>query len=224
MKAMILAAGRGERMRPLTDTLPKALLRIGGRTLIELHLQSLAAANIRDVVINVAWLGQQIMDYLDDGSRYGVSIHYSNEGAHVLETGGGIAQALPLLGEDPFWVVNGDVHARFSFTTPPLDEETLAHLVLVPNPDHNRRGDFALRDGLVQNSGEAMYTYSGIAFMRPELFAGNPGGVFPLAPLLRVAADRRQLTGELLSDGWVDVGTPERLQAVAAVYADDNNS
>ena len=143
---MILAAGRGERMRPLTDRVPKALLRVGGRTLVEHHLQSLMAAGITDIVINVAWLGQQIMDYLGDGSRYGVSIHYSDEGDHALETGGGIARALPLLGKDPFWIVNGDVHARFSFTMPEFADETLAHLVLVPNPDHNSRGDFALRD------------------------------------------------------------------------------
>jgi len=224
MKAMILAAGRGERMRPLTDTLPKALLSVGGQALIEHHLQALVVAGIAEVVINVAWLGQQIMDYLGDGSRYGVSIRYSDEGAHALETGGGIAHALPLLGDDPFWVVNGDVHAVFSYTAPALDEDTLAHLVLVPNPEHNSRGDFALRDGLVQNSGEVMYTYSGIAFMRPELFASHPGGAFPLAPLLRVAADRGRLTGELLSGGWVDAGTPERLQAVASLYAKDSNS
>jgi MurNAc alpha-1-phosphate uridylyltransferase len=219
MKAMILAAGRGERMRPLTDSLPKALLPVGGQPLIEHHLQSLAAAGIRDIVINVAWLGQQIINYLGDGERYGISIQYSDEGEHALETGGGIARALPLLGDDPFWIVNGDVHARFNFAVPQLAEDTLAHLVLVPNPDHNRRGDFALRDGLVRNTGEVMYTYSGIAFMRPELFAGNPGGAFPLAPLLRVAADRGQLTGELLAAGWTDVGTPERLQAVDARYA-----
>jgi N-acetyl-alpha-D-muramate 1-phosphate uridylyltransferase len=219
MKAMILAAGRGERMRPLTDSLPKALLPVGGQALIEHHLQSLAAAGIKDIVINVAWLGQQIMDYLGDGHRYGVEIQYSDEGAHALETGGGIAQALPLLGKNPFWVVNGDVHARYSFAIPQLAEQTLAHLVLVPNPDHNRRGDFALSDGLVRNTGEVMYTYSGIAYMRPELLAGNPGGAFPLTPLLRAAADRGQLTGELLAAGWTDVGTPARLQAVDALYA-----
>ena len=224
MKAMILAAGRGERMRPLTDRVPKALLRVGGRTLVEHHLQSLVAAGITDVVINVAWLGQQIMDYLGDGNRYGVSIYYSDEGDHALETGGGIARALPLLGKDPFWIVNGDVHARFSFRMPEFADETLAHLVLVPNPDHNSRGDFALRDGLVRNIGEAMYTYSGIALMRPELLADNPGGAFPLAPLLRSAADLGQLTGEFMAEGWVDVGTPERLDAVAAVYQNMRNT
>jgi MurNAc alpha-1-phosphate uridylyltransferase len=205
-------------MRPLTDTVPKALLSVGGRALIEHHLQPLVAAGILDVVINVAWLGQQIMDYLGDGSRYGVAIRYSDEGAQALETGGGIARALPLLGADPFWVINGDVHAGFSFIEPQLDEDTLAHLVLVPNPDHNPGGDFALCDKRVQNSGAAMYTYSGIAFMRPELLAGNPGGAFPLAPLLRSAADRGRLSGELMAAGWTDVGTPERLQIIAGLY------
>jgi len=219
MKAMILAAGRGERMRPLTDTVPKALLNVGGHALVEHHLQSLVEAGITDIVINVAWLGRQIMDYLGDGRRYGVTIQYSDEGEHALETGGGIANALPLLGAEPFWIVNGDVHARFSYREPAITEATLAHLVLVPNPDHNSRGDFALCDGLVRNTGEAMYTYSGIAIMRPELFADHPGGAFPLAPLLRSAADNGQLTGELLAEGWVDVGTPERLQTVAALYA-----
>jgi MurNAc alpha-1-phosphate uridylyltransferase len=223
MKAMILAAGRGERMRPLTDTVPKALLSVGGYTLIEHHLRSLAEAGITEIVINVAWLGQQIMDYLGDGRRYGVTIQYSDEGERALETGGGIANALPLLGAEPFWIVNGDVHARFSFRSPAIVAETLAHLVLVPNPDHNSRGDFALRDGLVRNTGEVMYTYSGIAIMRPELFANHPGGAFPLAPLLRSAADNGQLTGELLAEGWVDVGTPERLQAVAALYKPARN-
>jgi len=218
MKAMILAAGRGERMRPLTDNVPKALLNVGGHTLIEHHLLSLVEAGITEIVINVAWLGQQIMDYLGDGHRYGATIQYSDEGERALETGGGIANALPLLGAEPFWIVNGDVHARFSFRDPVIVAKTLAHLVLVPNPDHNSRGDFALCDGLVRNTGEAMYTYSGIAVMRPELFANHPGGVFPLAPLLRSAADNGQLTGELLAEGWVDVGTPERLQAVADLY------
>jgi len=218
MKAMILAAGRGERMRPLTDTTPKALLNVGGRTLVEYHLQALRDAGIRDIVINVAWLRDQIMDFLGDGSRFGVSIQYSDEGDSALETGGGIARALPLLGADPFWVVNGDVHIRYSFPAPRLDDHTLAHLVLVPNPEHNLKGDFSLCSGLVGNTGQRLYTYSGVAVMRPELFAGNPGGAFPLAPLLRAAADNRALSGELLDDGWTDIGTPERLQAVNELY------
>jgi len=215
---MILAAGRGERMRPLTDSTPKPLLKVGGKTLIEHHLQALQVAGIRDVVINIAWLRQQIIDHLGDGSRYGVAIHYSDEGDSALETGGGIARALPLLGPDPFWVVNGDVLARYSFTRSELEDHVLAHLVLVPNPDHNPAGDFALQGTAVSNTGVLLYTYSGIALMRPELFVGNPGGAFPLAPALRAAADSGALSGELLLEPWSDVGTPERLQALQAEH------
>jgi MurNAc alpha-1-phosphate uridylyltransferase len=212
MKAMILAAGRGERMRPLTDTTPKALLMVGGKTLIEHHLQSLVAAGIRDIVINVAWLGGQIIEYLGDGARFGVSIQWSDEGDSALETGGGIARALPLLGSDPFWIVNGDVFARCSFRLPQLAPETLGHLLLVPNPDHNQQGDFALVGSRIENTGATMYTYSGIAYLRPDLFIGHAGGKFSLAPLLRAAARRGQLGGELMQGEWTDVGTPARLQ------------
>ena len=214
MKAMILAAGRGERMRPLTDKTPKALLAVRGRPLIEHHLLALKASGIVDVVINVAWLGQQIITYLGDGGRYGLSISYSEEGDSALETGGGIANALPLLGDAPFWIVNGDVYADYDFAAQPLAQVKLAHLLMVPNPEHNPAGDFALCAGAVRNDGEPRYTYSGIAMVRPELLAGNSGGPFPLAPYLRRAADQDALTGELLSGQWVDVGTPERLQAL----------
>jgi MurNAc alpha-1-phosphate uridylyltransferase len=214
MKAMILAAGRGERMRPLTDSTPKPLLKIGGRTLVEHHLLRLKAAGISDIVINVAWLRHQIMEFLGDGSRFGVSIVYSDEGDSALETGGGIAKALPLLGHEPFWVVNGDVYAAYNFNHPGLPAGTLAHLVLVPNPEHNTGGDFALLEGKIQNTGESLLTYSGIALMRSGLLAGSPGGAFPLAPWLRRAADNDALTGELLTDTWSDVGTPERLRAL----------
>jgi len=218
MKAMILAAGRGERMRPLTDSTPKALVQVGGRALIEYHLAALAAANIREIVINVAWLGSQIKDYLGDGSRYGASISYSDEGDRALETGGGIAMALPLLGSEPFWVVNGDVHAQFNFNAAALGASTLAHLILVPNPEHNQSGDFALDGSMVRNEGSELHTFSGISLLRPELFADNLEGVFPLAPLLRTAADRDQVSGELLRGAWVDVGTPDRLDAVGQLY------
>lgn len=219
MKAMILAAGRGERMRPLTDATPKALLRVGGRMLIEYHLEALRAAGIKDIVINIAWLGQQIVAALGDGSPYGVSINYSDEGDSALETGGGIARALPLLGDQPFWIVNGDVHCHYRFKRIELEDRVLAHLVLVANPEHNPAGDFALESGRIVNSGETMLTYSGIALMRPELLAGHEGGAFPLAPWLRAAADKGCLTGELSADFWSDVGTPERLRIVDAMYA-----
>jgi len=214
MKAMILAAGRGERMRPLTDRTPKALLMVGGRPLIEHHLEALKTAGIRDIVINVAWLGRQIMDHLGDGARFGVTIDWSDEGDSALETGGGIARALHLLGPEPFWVVNGDVYARCVFALPVLAAETLGHLLLVPNPAHNQQGDFALSQSRVENTGAGMYTYSGIACLRPELFAGSPGGKFPLAPLLRAAARHGRLSGELLQGEWTDVGTPERLRTL----------
>ena len=193
---------------------------MGNRALIEHHLQTLVAAGIREIVINLAWLGSQIRDFLGDGGRYGASIAYSDEGESALETGGGIANALPLLGSDPFWVINGDVYARFSVRPDVLAPQTLAHLLLVPNPPHNPRGDFALEGAAVVNSGAAMYTYSGIACMRPELFAGNPGGAFPLAPLLRSAAGQGRLSGEVLDGVWLDVGTPERLAAAAALAVD----
>jgi MurNAc alpha-1-phosphate uridylyltransferase len=220
MKAMILAAGRGQRMRPLTDSIPKALLQVGGRPLIEYHIEALAAAGIREIVVNLAWLGGQLADYLGDGERYGISIAYSNEGTSALETGGGIFRALKLLGDQPFWVVNSDVHTEYAFRLPGLQAGMLAHLVLIPNPAHNPAGDFALDQGRVRNSGDPAYTYSGIGLFSPALFAGQSDGIFPLAPLLRLAADNEQLSGELYTGRWADVGTPERLAAVDSLYSD----
>lgn len=214
MKAMILAAGRGERMRPLTDETPKPLLQVGGRALIDYHLHAIAEAGISEVVVNLAWLKDALRDHIGDGERFGLNVQYSDEGAAALETGGGIFRALALLGSDPFWIVNGDVHAEFDFSPRPLDASVLAHLVLVPNPPHNKKGDFTLADGAVRNGRPAQFTYSGIALLRPELFAGCEDGVFPLAPLLRSAADDGRVTGELLTGRWCDVGTPERLAAL----------
>lgn len=219
MKAMILAAGRGERMRPLTDERPKALLRAGRRALIEYHLDALAGAGVTDVVINLAWLGDQLRTALGNGQRYGVTIEYSHEGPEALETGGGIFRALPLLGPEPFWVVNGDVHADYAFQDGSLAPADLGRLVLVDNPEHNLSGDFALQDGRVGNSGATMYTFSGISLLRPELFAGQQDGAWPLAPLLRAAAERGELAGEHHTGLWIDVGTPERLQQVADHHA-----
>ena len=211
MKAMILAAGRGERMRPLTDAMPKALLPAGDRRLIEYHLDSLAAAGISEVVINIAWLGDQIKDYLADGARYGLNISYSEEPDGALETGGGIFQALPLLGTEPFWIVNGDVRTDYQFIDPKLDPADLGYLVLVANPEHNFTGDFALDSSRVVNCGTEMLTYSGIAVLRPELFSDCTAGRFPLAPLLRSAADQGRLCGLHFTGRWLDVGTPDRL-------------
>lgn len=219
MPAMILAAGRGERLRPLTDTTPKPLIEAGGRSLIEHHLVALARNGHTRIVINHAHLGGQIETRLGDGSRYGVRIDYSREGASALETGGGILRALPLLGDDPFVIVNADVWTDYPFASlnPPRG---LAHLVLAPNPPHHPRGDFAFVEGAVSNEGTELYTYTGIAALRSELFAGCTPGAFPLAPLLRAAAARGEVSGELYRGAWRDVGTPESLQALRKLLQD----
>lgn len=211
MKALILAAGRGERMRPLTESIPKPLLRVGGQCLIEYHLQALVRAGVREIVINHSWLGQQIVDYLGNGQRYAVRIEYSAEGDPPLETAGGIIQALPLLGEAPFILVNGDIWTDYDFSHLPQALPGKAHLVLVDNPEHHRKGDFALASHILKNNGDKL-TYSGIGVYSPALFAGLPAGVRPLAPLLRAAIDRGEISGERYRGQWWDIGTPERLQ------------
>lgn len=218
MKAMILAAGKGERMRPLTLTTPKPLVRAGGIPLIEYHLKALAVAGFNEVVINHAWLGQQIENYLGDGSQYGVRIQYSPEG-EPLETGGGIFRALPLLGDKAFVVVNGDIWTDYDFSVLHQPITGLAHLVLADNPAHHPTGDFSLIDGHVHDGlpDTATLTYSGIAVLHPQLFEGCTAGAFKLAPLLRKAMADGQVTGERLSGHWVDVGTYERLAEVEAL-------
>ena len=215
MKAMILAAGKGERMRPLTLTTPKPLVRAGGVPLIEYHLRALHEAGLREVVINHAWLGQQIEDHLGDGQRFGLDIAYSPEG-EPLETGGGIFRALPLLGDKPFVVVNGDIWTDYDFTALSTPIAGLAHLVMINNPAHNPGGDFSLVDGQVRDFGDAgsRLTYSGIAILHPKLFAGCQPGAFKLAPLLRAAMEQGQVTGEHYKGRWIDVGTHERLAEV----------
>jgi N-acetyl-alpha-D-muramate 1-phosphate uridylyltransferase len=215
MKAMILAAGKGERMRPLTLTTPKPLIRVAGVPLIEYHLRALVAAGFSEVVINHAWLGQQIEDYLGDGSRFGVRIAYSAEG-EPLETGGGIFRALPLLGDEAFVVVNGDIWTDFDFGTLRRPFDAMAHLVLVDNPEHHPGGDFILADGKVHEGAPTAdkLTYSGIAVLHPRLFDGCVDGAFKLAPLLRRAMGLGQVSGERLDGHWIDVGTHERLAQV----------
>lgn len=209
---MILAAGRGERMRPLTDRVPKPLLAVGGQSLIEYHIHGLAAAGIDTIIVNLSYRGDQISDALGNGSRYGVSLLYSDEGEPPLETGGGIYRALPLLGSDPFVVVNGDIWTRYPYASLPQQPDGLAHLVLVDNPDHHPDGDFFLRDGRVYSEGEGeRLTFSGIGVYRPELFEGCSDGPFPLAPLLRQAMAAAEVTGEHFSGEWLDIGTPQRL-------------
>jgi MurNAc alpha-1-phosphate uridylyltransferase len=215
MKAMILAAGKGERMRPLTLSTPKPLVRAGGVPLIEYHLKALAIAGFTEVVINHAWLGQQLESYLGDGSQYGMRIEYSREG-EPLETGGGIFRALPLLGDEAFVVVNGDIWTDYDFSVLHQPIAGLAHLVLADNPPHHPGGDFTLVDGQVRDAqpGAATLTYSGIAVLHPQLFDGCSAGAFKLAPLLRKAMADGQVTGEHLRGHWVDVGTHERLAEV----------
>ncbi|NEV63158.1 N-acetylmuramate alpha-1-phosphate uridylyltransferase MurU [Thiorhodococcus minor] len=210
MKAMILAAGRGERMRPLTDHTPKPLLQAGGKPLIRYHIERLAAAGIRDLVINHAHLGEQIEQALGDGSQFGVRIRYSPE-AEALETGGGIFKALPLLGGAPFLVVNGDVWTDIDPGSLRMADGDLAHLVLVDNPPHNPSGDFALTGDRVQPSGSPKLTFSGIGVYDPKLFAGCRPGAFPLAPLLREAMAQGKAGGQHHRGQWLDIGTPERL-------------
>jgi len=211
---MVLAAGRGERMRPLTDRIPKALLSVRGKPLIVHHLEKLARIGMQQVVINLAWLGDQIRAALGDGSRWGLRIVYSDEGGEALETGGGIQRALGWLGAEPFLVVNADVFTEFDFAALSIRPHALAQLVLVPNPEHIPAGDFALSDDLVRASGAQRLTYSGIGLFRSELFAGCTPGRFPLLPLLRRAITLDRLYGQLYSGSWSDVGTPQRLAAL----------
>jgi N-acetyl-alpha-D-muramate 1-phosphate uridylyltransferase len=213
--AMILAAGRGERMRPLTDTVPKPLLEVRGKPLIFYHLEKLSRLGLSDVVINLAWLGDLIRDRIKDGAQWSLRVRYSDEGGEALETGGGIFKALPWLGCDPFLVLNADVYTDFDYSTLRIESQAWAHLVMVPNPRQGPRGDFSLRDGLIQDEPHAQrWTYSGIGLYRPQLFDGCTSGKFPLLPLLRRAIAAQHLYGELYSGIWNDVGTLDRLAAL----------
>ncbi|UQY32718.1 nucleotidyltransferase family protein [Pseudomonas fulva] len=218
MKAMILAAGKGERLRPLTLHTPKPLVRAAGVPLIEYHVRALARAGFSELVINHAWLGQQIEDYLGEGGRYGVRIRYSAEG-EPLETGGGIFKALPLLGDEPFVVVNGDIFTDYDFSALRRPFSEKAHLVLVDNPAHHPTGDFGLVEGRVADAAADAdsLTYSGIAVLNPVLFASCQPGAFKLAPLLRQAMAGQQVTGERFTGRWVDVGTHKRLAEVESL-------
>ena len=211
MKVMLLAAGRGERMRPLTDTKPKPLLEVGGQALIVYHLDALREAGFREIVINLGYRGEQICAVLGDGRRYGMHIDYSWEPEQPLETGGGIFQVLPLLGPSPFAVINSDIWSDYPYARLPRDPAGLAHLVLVDNPPHHPEGDFVLREGLVLDSEAPRLTFSGISILHPELFAGCQPGRFPLAPLLRRAMIAGRVSGEHYTGIWQDIGTPERL-------------
>jgi MurNAc alpha-1-phosphate uridylyltransferase len=220
MKALVLAAGRGERMRPLTDTVPKPLLPAGGKPLIAYHLEALHRAGVRDVVINLSWLGASLRAALGDGSQYGLRINYSDEGPVALETGGGIFNALPQLAPGAFLVVNGDIWTDFDLSRLTLsadaDGSALAHLVLVPNPAQHPQGDFGLDGDRIVERPTDRYTFSGIGIYRPELFAGSSAGKFPLAPLLKRAIAQKRLHGEIYHGEWWDVGSAERLALLDA--------
>lgn len=213
---MILAAGRGERMRPLTDATPKPLLKVRGETLIERHVSALARAGIPRIVINLAWLGPQIREYLRDGARFGAAITYSEEAPRALETGGGIVRALPQLAPGPFAVVNGDIYTDFPFGTLALAADRDAHLVLAPNPPHNSQGDFGLERGLALPTAAVRYTFTGIAVYRMAFFTECTDGVFPLKPLLLRSMGAKRCSAELYTGLWEDVGTPQRLSELNA--------
>lgn len=222
---MLLAAGRGERFRPLTDTLPKPLIPVNGEPLIERHLRRLAEAGIHDVVINLGWLSERIEAVLGNGDRFGLRIAYSREGWPALETGGGVLHALPLLGDDPFLLVNGDVWSdypldRLVAATAAMASSDLAHLVLTPNPEHHPQGDFGLSDDRVIETAPH-WTFSGLSVQRPALFSGERHGAFPILPLWRRAMEQGRIAGELYRGRWCDVGTPQRLTALSAQLAAD---
>lgn len=214
MTAMILAAGRGVRLRPISDATPKALVEVGGTSLIEQQLERLKRANVGMVVINLGWLGEKVAERIGSGHKFGLQVVYSPEYDDILDTGGGISRALPILGSAPFWVLNADIYTDFELPNMELDPNSLAHLVLVPMPPHKETGDFTLKNGKISNNGNRDLTYSGMAFYRPEFFADSPGGRFSVVPLMRAAADRGQLEGSVYEGAWEDVGTPGRLAAL----------
>jgi MurNAc alpha-1-phosphate uridylyltransferase len=213
MKAMILAAGEGSRMRPLTNHTPKPLLKVGGKSLIVWQIEKLKQAGFTEIIINIAWLAEQIPAALGDGSQWGVTLYYSNEQHEgALETAGGIVKALPLLGEQPFLVVNADVWCEFDYSSLQLQAQDLGHLVMVNNPSHHPMGDFTLKQQRLYKTGTPRYTFSGIGLYHPRLFSQLSYGRQALAPLLHQAIDRQQLSGELYQGDWRDIGTPQRLQ------------
>ena len=223
MKAMILAAGRGERLRPLTDSIPKPMLQVAGKPLLEHHLVRLAAAGITDIVINTSWLAEQIEEYFSDcETRLGVTISWSRE-VTALETGGGIARALPLLGDEPFILINGDVWSDYplkGLLGNKLSDSLDAWLLLVGNPTHNPDGDFALQGGLVNYAGDHAATFSGISLIRPALFANylERDSAFPLRDVLRPAIVAGRVGGEIYTGSWCDVGTLERYEQLQALF------
>ncbi len=211
MHAMILAAGRGERLKPITDNLPKCLVKIGSECLLERHFNMLTRAGIRKVVINLGWLGEKIVEFAGSGERFGLEIAYSSESDQVLETGGGITKALPLLGNYPFWVINGDIYTDFIIPEITLGGGVLGHLILVPKPKYKLQGDFDLDCNKVIRKNNPTLTFSGIALYDPKTFKGMAPEKFSIVPLLNELIDNQCIEGSLFEGSWEDVGTPERL-------------
>jgi len=223
MKAMILAAGRGERMRPLTDELPKPLLKVDGKALIIWHVEKLVACGFKDIVINIAHLGFKIPQALGDGSKYGAKILYSDEqDSGALESAGGIKKALALLGDDTFLVVNGDIFCDYDFDENFDLKDKLAHLILVENPSHNPNGDFGLSDTLLLNEADKKYTFSGIGYYNPKIFDTLACGKSGLAPLLRENIKSQTVSGSLYNGDWHDIGTPQRLNEINKKMKNEN--
>lgn len=218
MKAMILAAGRGVRMRPLTDSIPKPLVRIHGKPLIQYHVEALAKAGVTDLVINVSHMAGRIKGYLENGHRFGVNISYSFE-KQPLEMAGGIIQALPLLGDQPFIVVSADIWTEFDYATLPKEPKEMAHLVLVANQPDHPNGDFGLQDHLVSETSGTRYTFGGIGIYRPELFHGLEQGVMTIGPVLHEAIPKKLVTGEVFAGRWHNVGNLQQVKALNASYA-----
>ena len=216
---MILAAGRGERLRPHTDTTPKPLLKVGRWRLIEYQILALKKAGIDQVVVNVSWLAEEIRSVLGSGDRYGVEIIYSDESGQSLETGGGVIQALPMLGSEPFIVCNADVWTEFDYAKLKPKKNYLAHLVLVDNPAHHPDGDFSLQDNRLLKRGKNSLTFSGIGIYQAEFFAGLTGGRHLLAPLLDAAIEKNSISGEIYRGKWYDIGTPARLDQLKKYLA-----
>ena len=213
MKAMILAAGRGERLRPLTDRTPKSLVEVRGQSLLERHLMNIRRAGIEDVVINLGWLGAQIAERIGTGTAYGLNVAYSDESDEILETGGGIHNALQQLGDEPFLVVNADILTDMPVPQVNLAADDMGHLVMVNSPEYRAGGDFDLDEGRIRNGASQSLTFSGVAVYRPEFFDGCEAGRFSIVPMLREAADAGLLQGSLYEGLWADVGTPDRLDA-----------
>lgn len=216
MIAMILAAGRGERLRPLTESVPKSLVEVKGQALLERHLESLARGGVDTVVINLGWLGEQITERIGSGDQFGLKVIYSQEGDNILETGGGIHRALPVLGADPFLVINADIYTDMPLPDVQLGDDDMVHLVCVPVLEDKTNGDFAVVEDRIRNEGDPMLTFSGVSIYRPEFFANCTPGRFSVVPMLRAAADADRISGSVYSGLWRDVGTPQRLAELNA--------